>query len=107
MTPKEKAITIFKDNLENIGSKYSDEGVYSHSEGSIAMTLSWYQVDQILFNFNGLLKPEYVAFDAIGERKFTYDGEYETHMTGYDMVDYWNEVRSELTIMSELENLDP
>lgn len=52
--------------------------------------------DEILSIFDGLHKPEYCAFDAIGERKFTYNGEYDTHMTGYDMVEYWNEVKLEI-----------
>ncbi len=53
-------------------------------------------VDEILKNFEGLHKPEYCAFDAIGERKFTFEGEYPEHMTGYDMVSYWEEVKQEI-----------
>jgi hypothetical protein len=53
-------------------------------------------VDEIINNFEGLNKPEYCAFDAIGERKFTFKGEYDTHMTGYDMIEYWNEVKREI-----------
>jgi hypothetical protein len=56
-------------------------------------------VDEILKQFVGLNKPEYVAFDCIGERQFTYEGEYEDRMTGYDMVDYWNEVLEEIELI--------
>jgi hypothetical protein len=50
-------------------------------------------IDEILKIFDGLVKLEYCKFDAIGERKFTFDGEYKTHMTGYDMIEYWREVK--------------
>lgn len=50
-------------------------------------------VDEILKNFEGLHKPEYCAFDAIGERKFAFESEYPEHMTGYDMISYWEEVK--------------
>ena len=50
-------------------------------------------IDEILLIFEGLHKPEYCAFDAIGERKYNYEGEYATHMTGYDMISYWKVVR--------------
>ncbi len=50
-------------------------------------------VDEILKNFEGLHKPEYCAFDAIGERKFTFESEYPEHMTGYDMISYWEDVK--------------
>lgn len=53
-------------------------------------------VDEMLEIFEGLHKPEYCAFDAIGDRKFTFNGEYNEHMTGYDMVEYLIEVKSEL-----------
>ena len=53
-------------------------------------------VDEVLTIFEGLHKPEYCAFDAIGCRKFTFEGEYDNQMTGYDMVEYWNEVKQAL-----------
>lgn len=66
------------------------------SGSSCAKEASLIAVDEILANFEGLHKPEYSVFDAIGERKFTFDGEYPEHMTGYDMVDYWEEVRDHI-----------
>jgi|GEM_PF-2839046 hypothetical protein len=46
--------------------------------------------------FDGLHKPEYFAFDAIGERKFTFEGEHPDHMTGYDMLEYLEQVEQEI-----------
>lgn len=46
--------------------------------------------------FDGLHKPEYCAFDAIGERKFTFEGEHPDHMTGYDMLEYLEQVEQEI-----------
>ena len=76
MTPKEKAKSL----LSNFKSK----------------ELSNIVVDEIINNFEGLSKPEYTLFDSIGERKFTYDGEYEGAMSGYDMINYWEEVKKEI-----------
>jgi len=53
-------------------------------------------VDEILKQFDGLHKPEYCAFDAIGERKFTFESEYPNYMTGYDMIEYWKQVKIEI-----------
>lgn len=53
-------------------------------------------LDEIIKNFEGLHKPEYCAFDAIGERKFTFESEYPECMNGYEMVDYWEEVKTEI-----------
>lgn len=86
MTPKEKAIELvnrFK------GFEMTNEN-YAIKQVAIIV------VDEILKNFIGLHKPEYCAFDAIGERKFTFEGEYDEHMTGYDMEAYWNEVKEEI-----------
>jgi len=96
MTPKDKAKDLIKNHLDWIGSTYFVDRHYSVYEGVKAKALSLYLVEQILLNFEGLFNPEYVVFDAIGERKFTYEGEYNTHMTGYDMIGYWTEVKSEL-----------
>jgi hypothetical protein len=90
MTPKEKA-------LEYVVTYYKIVPSRSKKESSeLAKKLAIICVDEILKNFDGLDKPEYTAFDAIGERKFTFDGEYDTHMTGYDMEEYWKEVKREI-----------
>jgi len=53
-------------------------------------------VDEILKQFDGLHKPEYCAFDEIGERKITFESEYTNYMTGYDMIEYWKQVKIEI-----------
>lgn len=90
MTAKEKAIELvyyYKELLEGCAVSFIS---------SLPKLCATRSVDEILKQFNGLNKPEYVAFDCIGERQFTYDGEYEDRMTGYDMVNYWIEVKSEI-----------
>ena len=94
MTPQEKA-----KELTNKYFKGSDLLYYD---------LTWIQakecaliaVDEILKQFDGLHKPEYCAFDAIGERKFTFESEYPQHMTGYDMVAYWEDVKAQIEALS-------
>lgn len=81
MTPKEKADEIMRNFTMICGNSF------------FVKEMSIFCVDEILKNFEGLHKPEYCSFDAIGERKYTFDGEYEEGMTGYDMISYWNEVR--------------
>ena len=91
MTPKEKC-----DSLIDICHKvrYNDDGGYSHKMAKHSALVC---VDEILKQFVGLHKPEYVAFDCIVKpRQFTFEGEYETHMTGYDMQSYWEEVKKEI-----------
>lgn len=57
-------------------------------------------VNEIIKQFDGLHKPEYCAFDAIGDRKFTFESEYPEHMTGYDMVAYWEDVKVQIEALS-------
>ena len=85
MTPKEKA----KELLD----KYFWEAVPTKKQ---AKQCSLIAVDETLKQFDGLHKPEYCAFDCIGERKFTFKSEYPEHMTGYDMVEYWQQVKQEI-----------
>ena len=84
MTPKQKAEYL-------IDKMYSISGLPRFSKAYALIC-----VDEILLNFEGLHKPEYCAFDAIGERKYIFESEYPEHMTGYDMVEYWNEVKREI-----------
>ena len=84
MTPKEQA--------QNLIDTFISEGCLFANARKCAIVC----VNKILLNFEGLNKPEYCAFDAIGERKFTFEGEHPEHMTGYDMVEYWEEVKTEL-----------
>jgi hypothetical protein len=55
--------------------------------------------DEVLQIFEGLHKPEDCAFDAIGERKYTFDSEYENQMNGYEMVEYWQQVKGEINLL--------
>ena len=61
-----------------------------------AVQIALIDVKNSLLIFDGLHKPEYCSFDATGERKFTFEGEYENHMTGYDMISFFNEVELEI-----------
>jgi hypothetical protein len=102
MTPKEKAEELIQKYLNTpINFPYIDTqdgqcigaGYMTHKS---AIQCAIIAVDEILKQFNGLHKPEYCAFDAIGNRKFTFEGESPEHMTGYDMVCYWETVKQEL-----------
>jgi len=100
MTPKEKAqelVDKFKDYVHGyVGSSMLTNHEYPEQILAQAKKVAIITVDEILKQFDGLHKPEYCVFDGIGERKFTFDGEYKEHMTGYDMVAYWEQVKAEL-----------
>lgn len=49
-------------------------------------------VDEILKMFDGLHKPEYVAFDVYEPKQYSMEG--ETDFNGYTMQAYWQEVKS-------------
>ena len=100
MTPKEKAKSLI-DFFRPIVYPYigSDFMTGTESESLILKNSKECAnrcVDEILKNFEGLLKPEYSAFDAIGDRKFIFNSEDRTHMTGYDMKGYWESVKREI-----------
>jgi hypothetical protein len=96
MTPKEKAQELVDTFLPHI--RGADR--YNHNLESMNVFISkqcaLIAVDEIMKQFDGLHKPEYCAFDAIGERKFTFDSESPEHMNGYDMTAYWEEVKAEI-----------
>ena len=96
MTPKEKAKQIFN------AIRYMDNesGKDCATCDCVVLPLAKFMCDEILKQFDGLHKPEYCAFDAIGERKFTFESEYPERMTGYDMVSYWEQVKAELEALS-------
>lgn len=94
MTAKEKALELCQ-KFGWLGFKWEQTNFTTISlENSKQCAIL--AVDEVLKQFDGLHKPEYCAFDAIGDRKFHFDGEYNTHMTGYDMIAYWEEVKSEI-----------
>lgn len=94
MTPKEKAIELFENFHYQI---CSDNGIGENDSTLFcAKQCALIAVEEIMKNFEGLRKPEECAFDAIGERKFTFEGEYDNLMTGYDMVSYYEEVKTEI-----------
>lgn len=88
MTPKEKALELYK--------KYEFVYIQNYTSKHEVKQCVLILVEEILKNFDGLHKPEYCAFDAIGQRKFTFESEYAECMTGYDMIEYWQEVKSEI-----------
>ncbi len=92
MTPKEKAKQLFN------AIRYMDNesGKDCATCDCVVLPIARFICDEILKNFEGLHKPENCEFDAIGGRKFTFDSEYPNYMTGYDMINYWNEVKKEL-----------
>lgn len=98
MTSKEKAQELllkFKGYVCGyVGSSMLTNTEYPEVILSQAKGVAIITVNEILKNFEGLHKPEYCVFDAIGERKYTFDSEHPEHMTGYDMVEYWTEVIS-------------
>jgi hypothetical protein len=103
MTPKEKANDFIKKfgYYVNgyVGSSMLTNTEYPEQILKNAKELSIIVIDEILKNFDDLNKPEYCAFDATNERKFTFEGEYDTHMTGYDMIEFWNQVKSEIELL--------
>ncbi len=90
MSPKEKAKELYQKMLE-AGDAQGDF-VYDASAKASAIIA----VDEILKTFEGLDKPEYVSFDSVQPRNYTFDSEYETHMTGYDMEEYYKQVKQEI-----------
>ena len=100
MKAQEKAqelVSKFADYVSGyVGSSFLTNYEYPDQILAQAKKVATITVDEILKQFDGLHKPEYCAFDAIGERKFTFKGEYPEHMTGYDMVEYWKTVKREI-----------
>lgn len=86
MTPKEKAEELYKRMYTQHSSIYP----------STAKQCALIAVKHMKSIFDGLHKPEYCAFDAIGERNFTFEGEHPDHMTGYDMLEYLEQVEQEI-----------
>ena len=98
MTPKEKAAALVEKYKEYVhgyaGSSMLTNHEYPEQILSQAKKAALIAVDEILAILRGLQRQEYCRF--VG--KFTYKGEEHEHiMTGYDMADYYNEVKTELT----------
>ena len=92
MTPKEKSIYI----LEKMNNGKISKALWDNCSDYARRDLkrkAMIVIAEIIKQFDGLDKPEYCAFDAIGKRKFIFDSEHSTHMTGYDMVAYWEAVK--------------
>lgn len=99
MTPKEKASQLIEKFKQQIsGWDYYNDIDDSENQQTKAKKAATICINEILQNFEGLHKPEYCAFDAIGEKKYTFIGEpeYRTHKTGYEMKDYWEQVKTEV-----------
>lgn len=93
MNTKEKAIELVNKFKDNVCGECPEKILENAKKSSIIA------VNEILKNFEGLHKPEYCAFDAIGERKFTFDSEYPEYMTGFDMVAYWENVIVQIELL--------
>jgi len=95
MTPKEKAKELFYKFNTITSNEFKSDTVTSAKAAKQCVIMS---VDEIIKNFDGMHKPEYAAFDVLGEQKYTltHEQEYPTHKNGYEMQDYWNEVKTEL-----------
>lgn len=99
MTPKEKADELVIQMYQPLpASKEAEKGkehLY-YNQFNAAKICALIVVKHMKEIFDGLHKPEYCAFDAIGERKFTFEGEHPDHMTGYDMLEYLEQVEQEI-----------
>lgn len=96
MTPAKKAkelVDKFRQNSKWIEKDYPIDLWRDAKESAIIC------VDEVLKIFDGIHKLEYCAFDELGDRKFTFVGEYDTHMTGYDMIAYWKEVKKQIGVL--------
>lgn len=91
MTPEEKSEDLINKMLFEI--EYNCQPSLSTM---VAKQCALIAVDEILEILEGLNKPEYAVFDAIEKRKYAFEGEYTDHMTGYDMVAYFQEVKQEI-----------
>ena len=91
MTPKQYAEQLVEDYYSTIMSFLSDNMRWENAKKGALIA-----VKHMKGIFDGLHKPEYCAFDAIGERKFTFEGEHPDHMTGYDMLEYLEQVEQEI-----------
>jgi hypothetical protein len=40
--------------------------------------------------------PEKAAFDCLSKKDFDFKGEFDSHLTGYDLQNYFREVKKEL-----------
>ena len=104
MNTKEKAqelVDKFKNYVHGyIGSSMLTNYEYPEQILAQAKKASIITVDEILKNFEGLHKPEYCFFDAIGERKFAFESESPEPMTGYDMVAYWEDVKVQIKALT-------
>lgn len=91
MSPKQKAEELVEDYYSTIMSFLSDNMKWENAKKGALIA-----VKHMKSIFDGLHKPEYCAFDAVGERKFTFEGEHPDHMTGYDMLEYLEQVEQEI-----------
>jgi hypothetical protein len=91
MNPKQYAEELVEDYYSTIMSFLSDNMRWENAKKGALIA-----VKHMKGIFDGLHKPEYCAFDAIGERKFTFEGEHPDHMTGYDMLEYLEQVEQEI-----------
>jgi len=95
MTPKQYAEQLVDQFDEHAEARISDSG-RDFDKKYCTKQCALIAVKHMKGILDGLHKPEYCAFDAIGERKFTFEGEHPDHMTGYDMLEYLEQVEQEI-----------
>jgi hypothetical protein len=93
MTPEQKALSLIEQYKNKIiyfpYLDTQDSSMKMESAIDCALTV----VDETLKVFEGLYKPEYTLFDAIGERQYAFDSESSEGMNGYEMIEYYQEVK--------------
>jgi hypothetical protein len=92
MTAKEKAKELIVNNRAMLSLPNAPLG---HHKDELAKELAIDKANLIIEILETIVKPEYVAFIC----KDTYtvpETEYETHLHGYELLIYWQEVKNEL-----------
>jgi hypothetical protein len=54
-------------------------------------------VDEIKAIYEGMHKPEYASFDIYEPYNYTLEGHEGVGKNGYEMQDYWEQVKTEIT----------
>lgn len=99
MTPKEKAIElIHKFRMKRYEGILIPANVDMEREkrmDKVGAELALIAVNEIINLLNTLAKPEYVAF-YVKDVYTIADTEYETHAHGYELIEYWQQVKEEI-----------
>lgn len=95
MTPKEKAKHLF-DRMMSIKSFSTRPIDLASSQAKLAAIIT---IDEILScGFNQMHKPEYAAF-MVADKFTRAEPIEEEYLSGYEMQDYWEEVKKEIELI--------